>query len=117
TATIHDLTTGAYNFNSDAGTFAERFEVLYQLPLGVENPSFTADQVVVYKNEANQIVISSGNVIMESVKVFDIRGRLLIESKNINASQTAINVGSSTEVLLVQIISNEGQVVTKKVIR
>jgi hypothetical protein len=28
TSTIHNLTTGTYNFNSDAGTFASRFEII-----------------------------------------------------------------------------------------
>jgi len=54
---------------------------------------------------------------MSSVKVFDIRGRLLLNKKGINASQTILNVGLSNEVLLVQITSEDGAIVTKKVIR
>ena len=72
---------------------------------------------MIYKNEVNEFVINSGNVIMASVKVFDIRGRLLLERKNINASQTTMNVGMTNEVLLVQITSEDGVVVTKKVVR
>jgi hypothetical protein len=54
---------------------------------------------------------------MASVKVFDIRGRLLQEYKAINASQTNISLGLSNEVLLVQITSNDGVVITKKVVQ
>ncbi len=54
---------------------------------------------------------------MESVKVFDIRGRLITAQKDINASQTTISGGSANEVLLVQVTSVDGVTVTKKVIR
>jgi hypothetical protein len=53
---------------------------------------------------------------MSSLKVFDIRGRLLLEKKNINALQTTFNTGLTNEVLLAQITSTDGVVVTKKVI-
>ena len=117
TSIVHDLTAGSYTFTSNAGTFTSRFEVIYQLPLSVANPTFNANQVVIYKNEVNDIVINSGTVIMASVKVFDIRGRLLVESKRINASQTIMNVALTNEVLLVQITSEDGVVVTKKIVR
>ncbi|WP_291127431.1 T9SS sorting signal type C domain-containing protein, partial [Flavobacterium sp. UBA7682] len=97
--------------------FSSRFEIVYQLSLGVDTPIFNDNQVVVYQNEANDLVINTGNVVMSAVKVFDIRGRLLSESKGINASQTTITAGQTNQVLLVQITSQEGPVVTKKVIR
>ncbi|MGL2963205.1 beta strand repeat-containing protein [Flavobacterium sp. RSB2_4_14] len=117
TTTVHNLTAGGYTFTSEAGTFASRFEIIYQGALGVTNPTFNANQVIVYKNEANDFVINSGTVMMASVKVFDIRGRLLLERKGINATETNLTVGMSNEVLLVQITSEDGEVVTKKVLR
>ena len=47
----------------------------------------------------------------------DIRGRLLTTQNNINASQTSIQVDVPTQVLLLQITSLDGVVVTKKVIK
>nr|WP_294775770.1 MBG domain-containing protein [uncultured Flavobacterium sp.] len=117
TSVVHNLNTSAYSFASDTGTFDSRFEVLYQSPLGVTTPVFNANQVVVYKNAANDFVINSGNVTMASVKVFDIRGRLLLEKNGINNSETIITTGQANEVLLIQITSQDGLVVTKKVIR
>jgi hypothetical protein len=43
------LKASSYTFTSEAGTFANRFEILYQNPLGVGNPTFNANQVVIYK--------------------------------------------------------------------
>jgi hypothetical protein len=79
-------------------------------------PTFNESQVVIYKTPTNEISINTGNVVMSKVKIFDIRGRLLQEQKNINASQTLMNAGLTTEILLVQITSEEGVVVTKKVL-
>ena len=62
-------------------------------------------------------MVNTGNVIMSSIKVFDIRGRLLQEKNDINASQTTIGNGLANQVLLVQITSEDGITVTKKVIR
>jgi len=54
---------------------------------------------------------------MSSIKVFDIRGRLIEEKTDINASQTTIKGGLANEVLLVQITNEDGITVTKKVIK
>ena len=87
---------------------------MYQTLLG--NPTFTANTVVIY-NQNNEFVVNSGNFIMSSIKVFDIRGRLIEKKSNINASQATIKGGLANEVLLVQITSVDGEIVTKKVVR
>lgn len=117
TGTIHDLKTSSYNFSTTAGTFDARFEILYQVPLGIGNPLFNENQVIVYKNTAGELVVTTANIVMDSIKIFDIRGRLLLERKGINDSQATINVGSANELLLVKITSVDGITVTKKVIR
>ena len=115
TNTAHDFSTGAYTFTSDAGRFDSRFEIVYQNPLAVNQPTFSDASVVVYKQN-NELIINSGNTTMTNVKVFDIRGRLLMEKNNINATQTKFYTGTTNEVLLVQITSDAMGTVTKKVI-
>jgi hypothetical protein len=117
TGVIFDLNTGSYSFASESGTFDARFELLYQIPLGYVHPVFNSNQVIVYKNNNDEIVVNSGNVTMNTVKVFDIRGRLLEVKSGINASQTTLKGGASNEVLLVQVTAQDGTTVTKKVIR
>lgn len=117
-SSLHNLSQGAYSFTSEAGSFANRFEVVYRnAALGVDVPTLTEKQVVIYKNQVNDFVITTGNFEMGTVKVFDVRGRLLLEKQNINATQTTITAGLSNEVLLVQIATTDGTVVTKKVVR
>ena len=114
----HDLRASDYSFTTEAGTFNDRFIVRFiDNSLGVNTPTFDANQVVIYKNQSNDFVITTGTNTMASVKVYDIRGRLLIEKKNINATQTTIGGGMTNEVLLVQITTTDGIVVTKRAIR
>jgi len=108
------LTDGAYNFTSEAGEFASRFEVLYQLPLGTVNPSLESAVTIVRNNGV--FAINSGNVIMDNVKVFDIRGRLLKTLSDVNDSQAQFNISGANQVLIVVITSDNGQQVTKKVL-
>jgi hypothetical protein len=115
---VHDLKASNYQFSTEAGTFDNRFRIVFaDAALGVDSPVFNANQVVVYKNTDNNFVIQTGTQLMENVKVFDIRGRLIGEQKDINASQTTVSGGLTNEVLLLQIATVNGEVVTKKVIR
>ncbi|WP_264521971.1 MBG domain-containing protein [Flavobacterium sp. N1994] len=115
TNTINNLSTGPYAFTSDVGTFTNRFEIIYQSTLGTQHAVFTSNNVIIY-NQNNALTIDSGSTIMSSVKIFDIRGRLIEEKKGINANHTTMNGGGTDEVLLVQITSEDGAMVTKKVL-
>jgi hypothetical protein len=116
TGTVHNLNDAPYSFTTAVGNFTSRFEVVYQSALNVNVPSFNATQVILYQNAEKDIVVNTGNIVMNSIKVFDIRGRLIEEIKDINATQTTINATMDNQVLLVQITSQNGLVVTKKII-
>lgn len=111
----HDLRLGNYTFASEAGVFNGRFEIIYQTTLGTAAPIFAAGQVIVYK-QAQDLVINTGNAKMASVKVYDLRGRLLAEKQNINASETRIFAGHTNQVLVVKVLSDDNKEVTKKVV-
>jgi hypothetical protein len=114
---IHNLKTAPYTFTTNVGTFDNRFVIRYNdSRLGVD-PVFNNNSVVIYKTNDNRFVINSGIFNMDEVKVFDVRGRMLLDLKDINATQTSFDGGLTNEVLLVQITTEEGLKVTKKVIR
>jgi hypothetical protein len=113
--TQHDLKSGAYVFTADAGTYTNRFEVVYATPLGTGHHQFDGNSVVIYRQNGN-FVINTGSITMDNVKVFDIRGRLLAEQKGINASQATFNAGEVNQVLIVKITSDNNQTVTRKVV-
>jgi hypothetical protein len=116
TGTVNNLTTSNYSFAANAGTDNSRFEVLYSLPLSNNNVTFNDNNVIVYKNNET-ININSGSQTMNNVKIYDIRGRLLIEKTNINASQIAINSSTiGNQVLVIQITSDTNIKVNKKIV-
>lgn len=113
----HNLNDGAYTFAVEAGTFDSRFEVVYQTTLGTDTPALTPNQVVVYAADASSITVATGTIVMNSIKVFDIRGRLLTESNAINATQTTLALPATNQVVLLQITAVTGETITKKFVK
>lgn len=115
TGVLHDLKGSVYTFATQAGSFNKRFDVVYQNPLSVENSTFDSSSIVLFK-KGNNLVINSGNVTLDFVEVYDLRGRLLALAKNINANEISINVEETNQMLIVKITSTDGISITKKTI-
>ena len=115
TGEIHDLKNNPYTFATTIGTFENRFVLRFTTnALGVI--TFDSNSVVVYNNDLG-LHIATGNVLMKNVKLFDITGRLITSRDNINDSETLFtNLPTTQQVLLVQITSETGVTVTKKVV-
>ena len=120
--TIVSLKSGAYSFSSAAGTFNDRFVLLYRDrsrngSLGNDNNDKTAaltpDTIVLYRPD-QELHIDAGTSIMSSVKVFDSKGSLLLQKTDINASATTLDVGTTDQVIIIEITSVKGEVVRKK---
>lgn len=115
---IHNLKSSPYSFATASGTFEERFVLRYTdgTSLGVDHQSFNENTVLVYKDQSG-ITINTSNVMMETVKIFDVRGRLIAEQDNIGAGQyTFTKLPETQQVLLVKVVSEDGAVVTKKLV-
>ncbi len=115
--TTSALKDSPYTFTSASGVFNSRFEIVYtSSPLGTHNPTFDAESVVVYQQE-QVLHVNSGTTVMAKVRVFDVRGRLLFEKNNINATAVQLtDLKAEQQVLLVQITSDDNRIVTKKVV-
>ena len=115
TGEIHDLKNSSYSFATTIGTFENRF-VLRFTTAALGNPQFTANSVVVYHNGSG-LHVTTGNVVMKNVAIYDVAGRLIASRHNIGASETVFtNLPTTQQVLLVQITSENGEKVTKKVV-
>jgi autotransporter-associated beta strand protein len=114
--TVTNLGAGSYSFASAVGTFNSRFEIVYQSMLDVNNPEFTTNNVIAF-NDNGDIRINSGSTVMEQVRVYDLQGRLLVEKKPINATETRINTTAVNQVLLLEITATTGSKVIKKIIQ
>ena len=114
----HNLKAMPYSFTSEQGTFSDRFDIVYNnAALTISTPTFDVNSVVVYKNDDKVLSINTGKVIMKNVKIYDIRGRLIVEESNINANTVILNnLKTEHQLLLMKITSENNQVVTKKVV-
>ncbi|WP_396169621.1 hypothetical protein, partial [Flavobacterium sp.] len=112
---VQNLTIGDYSFSTAIGTFTNRFDIIYQNLLSNTNTSFDTNQILIY-NKDQTTYINSGEITMDSIKIFDIQGRLLFQKSKINDTKISIKLDIANQVLLFQITTQNGEIITKKVI-
>ena len=114
---IHNIKLSNYTFTTNAGTFDDRFALRFtDSALQVDDQLFTDESLVIFK-ENQTINISSSLTPMKSVQIFDIRGSLLYSNDKVNAVEHKVtNLHSSQQVLLVKVVSDNGTIVTKKIL-
>jgi hypothetical protein len=111
----HDLKSSPYSFTATAGVHNDRFKLVYKNTV-LSNTNFNENEFQIAKNK-NIIDIVSGNETMDNVKVFDVRGRLLIEKTKINNNSISIDMNSiQDQVLIINIVTTEGIKVTRKIL-
>lgn len=113
--TIQDLKLGSYSFATESGTYDSRFEIIYTTTLATTTHPFSDNQLIIIKKNKT-LLIQSTNLPIESVKIFDSRGRLLAEEKSINTLETKLNALWANGILIVRITMAGGNSVVKKVL-
>jgi hypothetical protein len=116
TQTVHDLRASDYQFSAEAGTFDTRFVLRFQSALNTDVPVITANDIVAYKvNGAIRIV--SSKAVLKSVQIVDISGRVLASKSQLSANETEFSgLHFAQQTLLIQVTTQEGFVVTKKLL-
>lgn len=116
TGVVTNLKEASYSFATEAGDFNDRLQLQY-VNTTLSTPEFAANTVVVYQDAAQVLTVNAGVAEMEGIKVFDIRGRLIYTKEAINSNVAQLNdLKAGQQVVLVQITSTDGKVVTKKVV-
>ena len=114
TNTIHDLKSGPYLFSSNVGTFKNRFEIVYQNKLALQQTVFNEKPLQVFKQN-QELIVKPGNKAISNISVYDLNGKL-IASKNASKFQVVnFFIESSIQILMVKILTEDGSVMTKKI--
>ncbi|GAA4129345.1 hypothetical protein GCM10022250_18970 [Flavobacterium chungbukense] len=116
-AKIVNLRTENYKFATEAGTFANRFNLRYtSKTLGTGEFEDLENSVVV--SVKNKVVkITSSKETIKNVNIYNIGAQILYSKDNINLSELQIsNLNSGSQVLLVKITLENGHTLTKKVV-
>jgi hypothetical protein len=112
TATYHNLNNGPYTFTAQAGSFENRFELVYQNALSTIDQTLDASDFAVVKS--NGKVAVKANTTIQTVTIYDIHGRLITQVTNVNAQEVTLPVQVADQVLLVQVTSTEKKTGVKK---
>lgn len=109
----HNLTDSDYTFESEAGEFNERFEIVY------EEESMNVDDlnsgwVQIYRNNQDIVIESKSSKIL-SLELIDLNGRSIYRNAKVNADQFQIR-SAAKGVLVVKVQTQDGKITTKKVI-
>ncbi|MET3028403.1 T9SS sorting signal type C domain-containing protein [Flavobacterium sp. UW10123] len=114
---IHNLSLEPYKFDSEVGTFNDRFIIIFS--------NSTLDSNV-FEKEENGIVISIRNKIitvdsvnynLKEVSVFDISGKCLYKKEKLETKKAFIeNLFSSHQVLIIKVVCENGNLTSRKII-
>ncbi|WP_394336404.1 T9SS sorting signal type C domain-containing protein [Flavobacterium pallidum] len=86
------------------------------MPLAVDTPVFDAGSIALFKADG-VLEINSATEAISGIKVFDSRGRLVLEQSHLFANTVKLpQLTVSRQVLFVRVTSGDGNVVTKKVV-
>ncbi|HRA71383.1 MAG TPA: T9SS sorting signal type C domain-containing protein [Flavobacterium sp.] len=111
-----NLKLNSYTFSAPAGRTNSRFSLKYQKTLGIATATFDENSVVVFQNQG-KINIKLNVSSIDNVKLYDIRGRLLVEKTKVNANETSIESSKyANQVLIVKITSTDDKVLSKKIV-
>ena len=104
----------------DSGLFISNFTNSNPTPQTLKTVTFNADNIQIYPNPASEVInIRLENTMenLESVALYDVLGKSVLKTKNVDSNQTAINVSAlSKGVYLVEITTANQLKMTKKLI-
>jgi hypothetical protein len=112
----HDLKASPYHFTTQSGGVYDRFKVIYvDNALGIPTHPFDENSIKVVTN--NEVAVSSSNLIMESIVVYNLLGQKLDTYNNVNSRYVILsNLQKNNATLLLKIKLQTGETVTKKII-
>jgi len=111
--TVHDLSANPYSFTANSGVYNERFELLYQdETLGIDQIENFGIKVITN----DKIVVRSGNEQIKEIQVFDMLGRKVNQYQTVNVNEFALNEQKSNQTLLLKIITENDNVIIKKIL-
>jgi hypothetical protein len=112
---IHDIKAAPYTFTTQSGEINNRFKIVY-VDNALSNPTNSLDNTIkVMVN--NEVAVSSSNLEMESIIVYNLLGQKLDTYDSINSNFTILsNLRKNNTTLLLKIKLQSGDILTKKII-
>ncbi|WP_369765997.1 T9SS sorting signal type C domain-containing protein [Flavobacterium sp. WC2429] len=114
---VHDLKESSYSFNTDKGTFDDRFVLSYTNKTLSTDRFIPVEKGVLISNKNKEIKISSSIENIDTVLIYDLLGRQIYKKTNINSKELIVlNTLSAKQTLLIKVNLEGGEVINKKII-
>lgn len=113
---IHDLKKSPYSFSTQAGTFDDRF-ILRYTTINLQTKDFNAleNNFVVFVKE-KQLIINSKVERIDKVFVYDLTGKQVYKNLKVKSNLfTLPNLALGTQILLLKVQLENGEIITKKI--
>jgi hypothetical protein len=114
--TIHDLKKAAYTFDTEKGTFNERFVLRYK-DRTLSSADFELnDSSVIIAKDKNELKIKSQIETISQIVIFDLLGRKVFEKAAINSTDFETSaIKLSNQMFVVKVTLANGKLISKKV--
>lgn len=113
--TITDLTQGDYTFETQKGTFTNRFEIVYKPQTILATDQTKSSSVMVYR-DATDFVVQSSDKKIDWVEVYDMSGRLYNTIKG-GDKTVRFSAQEMTQGMYILKIVREGEVSSKRILK
>ncbi|MDR6967424.1 hypothetical protein J2X31_001435 [Flavobacterium arsenatis] len=111
----HDLKNSNYEFTTEAGTFDERFEIVYVNATLGNLDHQNEKRIIVYALE-KIVLVKSPLEEIGTVKIIDMQGRVIHVLENVNSHEATLELDFPNQVLVVRVETTNGSVYNKKII-
>ncbi len=108
-----NITEAPYVFNTNAGEYADRFEVVYKPATTLAAGNAATKGTLITKDAQNFVIKSENN--LEEVSLYDTAGRLIYENKN-TKKELLINRMSLPKGMYIIQVNSKNTTMTKKVL-
>jgi hypothetical protein len=117
TNSFKNLKEGAYSFSTGAGAFIDRFVLRFtEKTLGTDNVGEFDNSVLISKDK-NELKIKSELESIKRITVFDLLGRKIFDKEVVNSNEfRTSNITLNKQLVIVKVLLNNGNVISKKVI-
>ena len=112
---VHDITEADYTFTSMAGTFENRFRLVFdEETAGIDSPATTEKGIIAYSSD-HQVKIQATEEI-DSIEVYDMTGRIIFQNNNIAATEFTSAAINTVIPVIVKITLSNGATASKKIV-
>ncbi|MDP2059814.1 MAG: lamin tail domain-containing protein [Flavobacteriaceae bacterium] len=119
---FHDFIDGNYVFNSDPGVYKDRFTLIISKKSKQKDKNELEDddheekesRISVY-SEDKKVIVNSSTELISEVSFFDMTGRLIKNENDINILKYKTVLRGKSEIIIVKILLQNGERLTKKI--